>query len=97
MQVATSASCVTSMIARFRSSLRRAIKFRTLSRATISSAAVGSSAIRTSGSCFRKAGIALERSPAAVSRCIADLKDEIGASLFHRHTWGVSLTYAGER
>lgn len=46
---------------------------------------------------FRKAGTALERSPAAVSRCIADLEDEIGASLFHRHTWGVSLTYAGER
>ncbi|MEZ5838716.1 MAG: LysR family transcriptional regulator [Geminicoccaceae bacterium] len=46
---------------------------------------------------FRKAGSALERSPAAVSRCIADLEDEIGASLFHRHTWGVSLTYAGER
>lgn len=46
---------------------------------------------------FRKAGVALERSPAAISRCIADLEDEIGASLFHRHTWGVSLTYAGER
>lgn len=46
---------------------------------------------------FRKAGTALERSPAAVSRCIADLEDGIGASLFHRKTSGVSLTYAGER
>lgn len=46
---------------------------------------------------FRKAGAALERSQAAISRCVADLENQIGASLFHRHTWGVSLTYAGER
>jgi len=46
---------------------------------------------------FRKAGIALGLSQSAVSRCIADLEDQIGASLFHRHTWGVSLTYAGQR
>lgn len=46
---------------------------------------------------FRKAGAALERSSAAVSRCIADLEDQIGASLFHRHTWGISQTYAGQR
>lgn len=44
---------------------------------------------------FRKAGIALGLSQSAVSRCIADLEDQIGASLFHRHTWGVSQTYAG--
>lgn len=46
---------------------------------------------------FRKAGTALGRSQAAISRCIADLEDQIGASLFHRHTWGVSATYAGQR
>ena len=46
---------------------------------------------------FRKAGTALGRSQAAISRCIADLEDQIGASLFHRHTWGVSPTYAGQR
>lgn len=46
---------------------------------------------------FRKAGAALGRSQAAISCCIVDLEDKIGASLFHRHTWGVSLTYAGER
>ncbi|MCW5679555.1 MAG: LysR family transcriptional regulator [Anaerolineales bacterium] len=66
---------------------RRSIEFRHL-RYVVAAAEHGS---------FRKAGIALERSPAAVSRCIADLEDEIGSSLFHRHTWGVSLTYAGER
>lgn len=46
---------------------------------------------------FRKAGVALGRSQSAVSRCIAKLEDEIGASLFHRHTWGVSQTYAAQR
>ncbi|MGB3898047.1 MAG: LysR family transcriptional regulator [Mesorhizobium sp.] len=46
---------------------------------------------------FRKAGAALGRSQSAISRCIADLEDQIGASLFHRHTWGVSQTYAGQR
>ncbi|WEX09223.1 LysR family transcriptional regulator [Chelativorans sp. AA-79] len=46
---------------------------------------------------FRKAGVALGRSQSAVSRCIARLEDEIGASLFHRHTWGVSPTYAAQR
>ncbi|MDO5641121.1 MAG: LysR family transcriptional regulator [Paracoccus sp. (in: a-proteobacteria)] len=46
---------------------------------------------------FRKAGAALGLSQSAVSRCIADLEDQIGASLFHRHTWGVSQTYAGQR
>ncbi|MCG6116290.1 MAG: LysR family transcriptional regulator [Mesorhizobium sp.] len=46
---------------------------------------------------FRKAGVAVGRSQAAISRSIAKLEDEIGASLFHRHTWGVSQTYAGQR
>lgn len=46
---------------------------------------------------FRKAGAALGLSQSAISRCIADLEDQIGASLFHRHTWGVSQTYAGQR
>lgn len=46
---------------------------------------------------FRKAGTALGLSQSAISRCIADLEDQIGASLFHRHTWGVTQTYAGRR
>ena len=46
---------------------------------------------------FRKAGTSLGLSQSAISRCIADLEDRIGASLFHRHTWGVSQTYAGRR
>lgn len=46
---------------------------------------------------FRKAGTALGLTQSAISRCIADLEDQIGASLFHRHTWGVSPTNAGKR
>lgn len=46
---------------------------------------------------FRKAGTALGLSQSAISRCIADLEDQIGASLFHRHTWGISQTHAGQR
>nr|WP_219848919.1 LysR family transcriptional regulator [Paracoccus sp. FO-3] len=46
---------------------------------------------------FRKAGLAIGISQSAISRCIAHLEDRIGASLFHRHAWGVSLTYAGQR
>lgn len=46
---------------------------------------------------FRKAGAALGLSQSAISRCIAELEDQIGASLFHRHTWGVSQTFAGQR
>ena len=41
---------------------------------------------------FRKAAIVLGRNQSAVSRRVADLEDKIGASLFNRHTWGVSLT-----
>lgn len=46
---------------------------------------------------FRKAGAALGRSQSAISRSVAELEDQIGASLFHRHTWGVSQTFAGQR
>lgn len=46
---------------------------------------------------FRRAGAALGLSQSAVSRSIAELEDQIGASLFHRHTWGVSQTFAGQR
>ena len=46
---------------------------------------------------FRKAGIALGLSQSAISRCISDLENHVGASLFHRHSWGVSQTFAGHR
>ncbi len=45
---------------------------------------------------FRKAGPAVGLSQSAISRRIAELEDQVGTSLFHRHTWGVSLTFAGE-
>lgn len=46
---------------------------------------------------FRKASAALRVRESAVSRRIRDLEDELGASLFHRHSGGVSLTLAGDR
>ncbi|EQL42692.1 TPA: LysR family transcriptional regulator [Pseudomonas aeruginosa] len=46
---------------------------------------------------FRKAAAALSVRESAVSRRIRDLEDQIGASLFHRHSSGVTLTFAGER
>lgn len=46
---------------------------------------------------FRKTGMALGLSQSAISRSIADLEDKMGASLFHRHTWGVTPTDAGHR
>ncbi|WP_372353406.1 LysR family transcriptional regulator [Rhizobium sp. BT-175] len=46
---------------------------------------------------FRKAGAALDIEPSAISRRIRDLEDRIGASLFHRHSGGVSPTVAGQR
>lgn len=46
---------------------------------------------------FRKAAAFLNIQESAVSRRIRDLEDRLGASLFHRHSGGVSLTVAGER
>jgi len=46
---------------------------------------------------FRKAAKHLNIEESAVSRRIRDLEDNLGASLFHRHHAGVSLTVAGQR
>ncbi|MBN8994772.1 MAG: LysR family transcriptional regulator [Rhizobiales bacterium] len=46
---------------------------------------------------FRRAAAFLSIQESAVSRRIRDLEDRLGASLFHRHSGGVSLTVAGER
>lgn len=46
---------------------------------------------------FRKAGSALEIRESAISRRIRDLEDQLGASLFQRHSGGVCLTLAGQR
>ena len=46
---------------------------------------------------FRKAATLLNIQESAVSRRIRDLEDRLGASLFHRHSGGVSLTVAGQR
>jgi DNA-binding transcriptional LysR family regulator len=46
---------------------------------------------------LRKAALLLNIQESAVSRRIRDLEDELGASLFHRHPGGVSLTGAGQR
>ncbi len=46
---------------------------------------------------FRKASAALGVQESAISRRIRDLEDNIGASLFHRHSAGVRLTIAGEK
>lgn len=46
---------------------------------------------------FRKAGDALSIKVSAVSRRIRDLEDQLGASLFQRHSGGVCLTLAGKR
>ena len=46
---------------------------------------------------FRKAAVLLHIQESAVSRRIRDLEDRLGASLFHRHPGGVSLTVAGQR
>ena len=45
---------------------------------------------------FRKAAIALAINESSVSRQIRDLEDELGASLFIRHSGGVRLTVAGQ-
>lgn len=46
---------------------------------------------------FRKAGVSLNIRESSISRRIRDLEDELGASLFHRHSGGVRLTEAGMR
>ena len=46
---------------------------------------------------FRKAGMVLGIRESAISRRVRDLEDRLGASLFQRHTGGVSLTLAGQR
>ncbi|UHD46361.1 LysR family transcriptional regulator [Aureimonas altamirensis] len=46
---------------------------------------------------FRKAGDALGIQGSAVSRRVRDLEDHLGASLFHRYSGGVRLTFAGKR
>ena len=46
---------------------------------------------------FRKAAAALHVQESTISRRIRDLEDNIGASLFHRHSAGVRLTIAGEK
>lgn len=45
---------------------------------------------------FRKAGTALGVRQSAISRRIRDLEDQLGASLFQRHSGGVNLTLAGQ-
>lgn len=46
---------------------------------------------------FRKAATLLSIQESAVSRRIRDLEDQLGASLFQRHSGGVCLTLAGQR
>lgn len=46
---------------------------------------------------FRKAGVSLNIRESTISRRIRDLEDQLGASLFQRHSGGVYLTLAGQR
>lgn len=46
---------------------------------------------------FRKAGAAIGVQESAISRRIRDLEDRLGSSLFHRHSGGVCLTFAGRQ
>lgn len=46
---------------------------------------------------FRRAGAAVGVQQSALSRRIRDLEDCLGAALFHRHSNGVRLTFAGRR
>jgi DNA-binding transcriptional LysR family regulator len=46
---------------------------------------------------FRRAALSLEVEQSAISRRIRDLEDDLGVSLFNRHSGGVSLTHAGEK
>lgn len=45
---------------------------------------------------FRKAAAAMGIQESAISRRIRDLEDQLGAALFHRHSGGVRLTFAGQ-
>ncbi|MEC5293598.1 LysR family transcriptional regulator [Aurantimonas sp. C2-6-R+9] len=45
---------------------------------------------------FRRAANEVRVHQSAISRRIRDLEDELGASLFNRHSGGVELTYAGQ-
>ena len=45
---------------------------------------------------FRRAAGAVGVHQSAISRRIRDLEDELGASLFNRHSGGVELTFAGQ-
>ncbi|WP_245410554.1 LysR family transcriptional regulator [Notoacmeibacter marinus] len=46
---------------------------------------------------LRRAAAALGVEQSAISRRIRDLEDELGASLFNRHSGGVILTHAGKK
>ncbi|KAB2688493.1 LysR family transcriptional regulator [Brucella tritici] len=46
---------------------------------------------------FRKAGAELGVQESAISRSVRDLEYQVGASLFHRCSCGVTLTFAGQR
>lgn len=46
---------------------------------------------------FRKAGAAIGIQESSISRRIRDLENRLGAALFHRHSGGVCLTFAGKR
>ena len=46
---------------------------------------------------FRKARVALAVQESSISRSIRDLEDQLGVSLFQRHSGGVLLTLAGQR
>ena len=46
---------------------------------------------------FRKAGASIGIQQSALSRRIRDLEYHLGAALFHRHSGGVTLTFAGQQ
>ncbi|MDI4663932.1 LysR family transcriptional regulator [Xanthobacter autotrophicus] len=46
---------------------------------------------------FRKATVALGVQESSVSRRIRDIEDQVGGSLFLRHSGGINLTMAGQR
>ena len=46
---------------------------------------------------FRRAAMSLGVEQSTISRRVRDLEDELGVSLFNRHSGGVTLTYAGRK